>query len=105
MNKQTDINIFDKDCNYCSKQWQEFTTLTEEERNNLDILTRLLKLKTKEFKVPKYKIREVQTGLIFKSVAQAARHFNVSGAAIHNGLKRNNGRHLLRQGILLERVF
>ena len=105
MNKNKNINFIEDDVNYCYKQWQEFTTLTEEERSVIDNITRLLTLKGKKLETNfSHKIVCINTGQTFKNAAAAARYFNVSQQAISLGLKRNKGRHLLRDGYLIERI-
>lgn len=91
--------MLDQNYNYCKKQWIDFTTLTITEEENLCKL--MLKMQKN---CKKYKIRNVYTGQIFKTASEAARFYKVSPTAIIRGLKRNNGKHLLKQGVFLERI-
>ena len=106
MNKSNNMDNFKENFNYCYKQWQEFTTLNEEERLALDNISRLLALKTgkKLESNISHKIICINTGQIFKNAAACAKYFNLSHSAISQGLRRNKGRHLLREGYLLERI-
>lgn len=71
--KFEELEVYCKDINYCEKCWVEFTTLSDEEQNNLK---EILKQYKDIYEISR--IECVETGRIFKNIFELAKYMNKS---------------------------
>lgn len=91
--------------NWCLSSWKDFVTLTEKERivfemlkagcSEEEILHRLAtrdaykKINKKRKPKTKYKIKVLETGIVYNSLTECADAFNVDRQVVFNALKFN----------------
>lgn len=84
--------VTNRESNYCIKCMHEFTTLTEQERLNLELLNRKLhpekfayqfKAKTKF----KRKLYCLDTGDVFRNVHEASKRLKISTTTIYDSIR------------------
>jgi hypothetical protein len=103
------------DINWCISNWKDFVTLTEKERivfemlkagcSEEDIKQRLesresYKKKKRKPKT-KYKIKVVETGVIYNSLSECAEAFDTDRQQVYNALKLN---YKLKKKYSLEKI-
>lgn len=91
------------DMNWCLSCWKDFVTLTEKERivfemlkagcSEEDIKKRLesrdVYKKIKRKPKTKYKIKVVETGVIYNSLSECAEAFDTDRQSVYNSLNKN----------------